>query len=168
MKLEKRHLHISLALLAGSILYNVWVYTRPARSENPRVVQAQPVTQAVVATGPSVASADSAAIAAPALVDLKTDPSWARDPFASTRQAPVPQAVATTAATPTTELVVRTILFSPQRSLALVDGRIVKVGDRVGDGFVTEISRDAVVILTPSGERKRLVLWPSTTEEARK
>jgi hypothetical protein len=36
----------------------------------------------------------------------------------------------------------------------------VKVGDRVGDGIVAEIRRDAVVMETSTGERKRLSLRP--------
>jgi len=51
---------------------------------------------------------------------------------------------------------VRTILYSATRRLAIVNGRIVGVGDAVGDYTVTDIEKGAVVFTAPSGERLRV------------
>lgn len=102
-------------------------------------------------------SPDVAQLAAPPAVDVTNAPSWPRDLF---RPSDPPPAVAEVTPDP----VVQTILYSPQRSVALVDGKIVKVGDRLGAGSVIEIERDAVVIETPSGGRKRLALRSPTLQ----
>jgi hypothetical protein len=54
--------------------------------------------------------------------------------------------------------VVQSILYSAERRAALVDNRVVGVGDQLKAGRVVEIERDAVVIETPRGERHRLLL----------
>ena len=169
MKLDNRHLRISLALLVGSILYNVWVYTRPAKSTSSRpLVATAPVTDTAPPLAPPVAFVDPSTIAAPPALDLKTPPSWARDPFTNARQAATERAGGAPPATAGTEPVVRTILFSPQRSVALIDGHIVRVGDHISTGTIAEIDRDAVVIDTPSGERKRVALRRAAIQEALK
>ena len=98
-----------------------------------------------------------AQLAAPPAVDVTSAPRWPRDLFRSS-------APAVAAAEVTPDPVVQTILYSPLRSLALVDGKIVKVGDRLGAGSVTAIERDAVLIATPSGGRKRLALRGPTLQ----
>lgn len=170
MKLDNRHLRVSLALLVGSILYNVWVYTRPAKSTSPRPLLAVAMVPDA-AQPPPVAPVDPSTIVAPPALDLRTAPSWARDPFASLRQAAAERPGAATAATnpsAVAEPVVRTILFSSQRSVAFIDGHIVRVGDHISAGAVAEITRDAVVIEMPSGERKRVPLRPAARQEAPK
>lgn len=110
--------------------------------------------------GPSqrpAVSPDVAQLAAPPAVDVTRVPRWPRDLFRSSAS---PVAVAEVTPDP----VVQTILYSPQRSVALVDGKIVKVGDRLGAGSVIAIERDAVVIETPSGGRKRLALRSPTLQ----
>jgi hypothetical protein len=54
--------------------------------------------------------------------------------------------------------VVSSILYSASRQVALVDGRIVEPGDRVGPMLVSAIERDGVILTTPSGLRKRIGL----------
>jgi hypothetical protein len=56
------------------------------------------------------------------------------------------------------EPVVHTILFSSEHKVALVDGRIVRAGDRLGSGRVLAIEQNAVVFVTDAGLVKRLVL----------
>lgn len=107
---------------------------------------------------PSPAVEDPARIVAPTPVDLTTEPGWARDPFAAVREPVAPEPAPAVAATPAPLPVVQTILFSPGRNVALVDGRIVKPGDRVGEGRVAEIGRDAVVVESPDGRRTSLAL----------
>lgn len=110
--------------------------------------------------GPSqrpAVSPDVAQLAAPPAVDVISTPRWPRDLF---RPSAPPPAVAEVTPDP----VVQTILYSPQRSVALVDGKIVKVGDRLGAGSVIAIERDAVVIETPAGGRKRLAVRSPTLQ----
>lgn len=82
-------------------------------------------------------------------VDVTTPPDWIRNPLVAAEPATVE---------PAPEPVVTSILYSPQRRAALVDGRIVTVGDRVGGGRVSAIERDAVVLETDDGGERRLEL----------
>src|SRR5206468_962967 len=54
--------------------------------------------------------------------------------------------------------VVRSILFSPGRRVALIDSRIVTIGDEISAGRIVAIEPDAVVVETPDGNRRRLGL----------
>jgi hypothetical protein len=51
-----------------------------------------------------------------------------------------------------------TILYSPDRKLAIVDGRIVGVGDEVRGARVTEITSNAVILRDAQGRLRRLAL----------
>ncbi len=54
--------------------------------------------------------------------------------------------------------VVSGILFSASRQVAVVNGRVVKPGDRIGPLFVRAIERDGVILTTASGLRRRVPL----------
>jgi MSHA biogenesis protein MshK len=45
-----------------------------------------------------------------------------------------------------TELQLQTILLSPQRKLAVINGQTVKIGERVGDATLVTISETGVVL----------------------
>lgn len=64
--------------------------------------------------------------------------------------------------------VVRTILFSSQQKSAVVDGRIVRPGDRVGTSTVQSIEADTVVLVSDSGLVKRLALESSGTHATKR
>jgi hypothetical protein len=51
-----------------------------------------------------------------------------------------------------------TILYSPDRKLAIIDGRIVGVGDEVRGARVTEIMPNAVLLRDAQGRLRRLAL----------
>jgi hypothetical protein len=53
---------------------------------------------------------------------------------------------------------ISTILVSPSRRLAMVDGHIVGVGDRVGQRTVSAIEPHVVVFREPSGAEIRVGL----------
>jgi len=53
--------------------------------------------------------------------------------------------------------VVKSILYSASRQVALIDGRIVEPGDRVGLMFVSAIERDGVILTTPAGRQLIIV-----------
>jgi hypothetical protein len=52
----------------------------------------------------------------------------------------------------------RTILFSPDRPLAIVDGRVIGVGDEVGGARVVQITAVAVMLRDGQGRLRRLTL----------
>jgi hypothetical protein len=58
--------------------------------------------------------------------------------------------------------VVRTILYSSEHQVALVDGRIVRAGDRLGSGRVLAIEQNAVVFVTDTGQVRHLELEQPT------
>jgi hypothetical protein len=51
-----------------------------------------------------------------------------------------------------------TILFSPDRKLAIIDNRIVGIGDEVRGARVVEITAGAVMLRDPQGRLRRLAL----------
>lgn len=90
------------------------------------------------------------------VVDVMTAPQWTRDPFATQSRPVSDRPAAPTQPDP----VVSSILFSTGRRVAIVDGRIVRPGDRVGTGVVRSIESDAVVIAGPDGERRVAIARP--------
>ena len=88
------------------------------------------------------------------VVDVITSPQWTRDPFANDRggdpQGPVP------AKEP--DPVVTSILFSSGRRVAMVDGRIVRAGDRVRTGIIRDIEADVLVIVGRDGRERRVAM----------
>lgn len=163
MKLGKPHLIGSLALLVGSIAYNVWVFSQPQKPttapRGPAPVNALPET----AAGRSAAAAVDLSHL-PALPEVALDrlPEWPRDPFTSVRPpkppADVTPAVQAQAAPPEPDLVVASILYSPERRLAIVNGHIVRIGDAIGSAKVVDIQPRAIVVDSPSRGRQTIEL----------
>jgi len=155
MTIRRTHLTLALAALAAAVTYNVWYFVLRPSAAASRPAAEQPL---LGAAGPSQAGAvslDPLTIPAPPPVDVASAPSWRRDPFLfgdETRDIARPVLQAQTPVVP----VVRTILYSAKRRLAIVDGRIVGVGDAVGDYTVADIQKDAVVFAVPSGGRLRV------------
>ena len=54
-----------------------------------------------------------------------------------------------------------TILYSPDRKLAIVDGRIVGVGDEIRGARIVEITPTAVILRDAQGRLRRLALGAS-------
>ena len=157
MKVQRSHLHIAVIVLAVLVLYSVYSWVKPAPGlAGPQTPQppllGEPVPQA---TGYQI---DPLAIPAPVDVDLTRAPGWSRDPFLfgdETRSLIVPAAAQLRGADP----VVRSILFSSTRRLAIVNGKIVAVGDMVGAYKVAEIEQAAVTFALASGERRRVPVF---------
>ena len=53
---------------------------------------------------------------------------------------------------------IESILIDQDRRLAIIDGAVTSVGDRVGEREVERIERDFVVLREPSGLRVRVPL----------
>jgi hypothetical protein len=156
MKVQKSHLRLALFALGAAVLYNLWFFVlRPGPQAAARGTTDQPLLErAALLPGASV-SLDPAAIPAPPDIDMSTVPVLGRDPFLFGNES---RHVAFEAARPilAPDPAVRSILFSSTRRLAIVDGRIVGVGDTVGAFTVTAIEQAAVVFTTSSGERRRV------------
>ena len=91
----------------------------------------------------------------PQKADVVTTPPSTRDPSGKQPRAEgVADGAVATVVQP--DPVVTGILFSSGRRVALVDGRIVRQGDRLGAGVVQSIEPDAVVIAGPGGRTRRL------------
>ena len=158
MKMDRRHLAVSLTLLAGSVVYNVWASATPVDGPPPAVpsVQPRPAAPPAPAAGapPPVTSHRSTAAVD---VMLERPPVWARDPFTG-RGAPqlampaISQLPAAAAPAAEPELVLNSVLYSPARRLAMVNGRTVRVGGRIGGLTVVDILPDAIVVESASGE----------------
>ena len=56
------------------------------------------------------------------------------------------------------DLVVDSILFSPDRRLAVVNGRIARAGDRIGDSRIVDIQPRAVIVESPARGRRTIEL----------
>jgi hypothetical protein len=169
MTLDKRHMAGSVLMLVGAIAYNVWVFTRPvtrlAAASAPIDMSGAPST----APDPSERSVASSV---PALPDVEFDrsPHWGRDPFEDMHD--VPEVVET--ATPPSPPVVRadpvvaSILYSTGRRLAVIDGRIVRLNEQVGDATVIDIQPKAVVLEFADGERRTVALQAPSTGRRRR
>ncbi len=73
-----------------------------------------------------------------------------RDPFADPRQAPISTTSVDTAAQQERQLAatpVQGILYSTEQPKAIVGGKIVRVGSKVGPGEVSRIDRDGVAVV---------------------
>jgi len=86
---------------------------------------------------------------------------------ARTSPPPAPSEVAVSAATPgrrsrevsaEPELIVSSILYSSQRRLAIVNGRIVRIGDRIGSSTILYIEPRAVTVQSVDGSTRTLEL----------
>jgi hypothetical protein len=172
MKVGRTHLVASLAMVAASIAYNVWVFTRPAGRSTPVASAAPLVDQSAgpVVTGDQTAAAiDPTTLPPPPDVDLVHAPEWTRNPFTSPwlRR---PDRVVAPVAEPDVEpdVAVASILHSAERSLAVVNGRIVRAGDRIGSNTILEIQPRAIVVESPRGGRRTFELrGPQATKELR-
>jgi hypothetical protein len=173
MTFERRHLNIAIAVLVLVIAWNLWSWLRPsapmqAQADAPLLgPEAAPAGRAA-AGGPARPAFDATSIPAPVGVDLRTPPIWSRDPLLAPGESRKKQAaVLLTSAPVGPDPTLRTILHSAERSLAIVDNRIVRVGDVVSVGTIVEIQRDAIVVQTASGERRRIGLYRGPSLQGR-
>lgn len=157
MKFGRRHVIASLIMLAGSIVYNMWVFTRPAPNRSSAEAP-PPTTMSASPTAPAAALDPSQVQALPG-VELDRVPVWARNPFEHRRVMPAIEETAT--ATPPVAAAdpeIASILHSPDRRLALIDGRIIRVGDTVDGSKVVDILPNAVVLESAARGRRTLAL----------
>jgi hypothetical protein len=95
-------------------------------------------------------------------VELDRLPQWTRNPFAPVH-APTMAAVDVVepAAEPLVEappdVDVATILISPTRRVAMVNGKRARVGDRIGLETVVDIRADGIVLESPLHGRRTIL-----------
>jgi hypothetical protein len=165
MIVRRTHLTLALAALAAAVLYNVWHFLlRPAAPAASPATLEQPLVGPPGPVGAVVAVRDPLTIPAPPAVSLAPAPAWRRDPFLFGDETRVVVRPAVQAPAPVRP-VVRTILYSAGRRLAIVNGRIVGIGEAVGGYTVADIDKDAVVFTAPSGERLRVPVHATASAE---
>jgi hypothetical protein len=129
----------------------------------------------VSASGPVVTgeeapvTIDPTTVAAPPTVDLSNTPEWRRNPFASVWQRQVEAPVAAAVHIDTEpDLAVASILYSADRRLAVVNGRIVRAGDRIGSSTIVDIQARSIVVESSRGARRVVDLRaPQTRRETK-
>ena len=154
MKVQKSHLRLALFILGAAVLFSLFNYLRPAPRTGERSAPQAPLIAASAGAGGQI---DPLSIRAPVDVDMARVPSYTRDPFLfgdETRD--IVRAALGGAPDAGPAPSVRSILFSSTRRLAVVDGKIVGVGDQVGVYKVAEIELGAVVFSLATGERRRV------------
>lgn len=164
MIIRTSHLRLAVIALAAAVLYNLWYFVlRPGPRPAERAAPDQPLISIPAEPARFPASADPAAIPAPPPVDMVAPPTWHRDPFLfgdETRSVAPAGDLASAAPEPA----VTSILFSQDRRLAIVGGRIVGVGESVGGYRVSDIEQAAVMFVTPAGTRIRVSVHGAAPE----
>lgn len=168
MKLDKRHLIGSVFLLGSSVVYNVWIFTRPSVGSVNRT-DVSSAEAPLLRDADGVAAPAAGAMQVPPLPDPELDrrPEWQRNPFASTRreQPSLIEHVAIEAAPPAAVADPRltSILYSPSRRFAILDGHIVSIGETIQGSQVVDILPNAIVLDSGSRGRRVLELRPADT-----
>ena len=164
MKVQKSHLRLALFILGAAVLYNIYAFMRPApRTSGPQQPQSPLLGENAAPT--SGTRIDPMSIRAPQDVDMARVPGFTRDPFLYGDESR--EIVARVSFTPQEGPgpVVRSILFSTTRRLAIVDGKIVGVGDSVGGYTVVEIEQGAVVFTSAGGAPLRVSVHGASPAE---
>jgi hypothetical protein len=79
-----------------------------------------------------------------------------------------PDVQVTAVGAPEREIVVSSILYSPNRQLALIDGRIARAGDRIGSSRIVDIGPNAIVVESADGKRRTVELHDLTSARGRR
>jgi len=156
MTVRTSHLRLALIALGAAVLYNVWYFAlRPAPRLPGKTTVESPLLTVPAISPAAPAVLDPLAVPVPPRVEVSAPIAFVRDPFLfgdESRRTAVPAVPPTNPADP----VVRSILYSADRRLAIVDGRIVGIGEQIGSYTVSAIDRDAVVFTTAAGARLRV------------
>lgn len=162
MKIKKQHLQLAIGALVVAVGLSAWSYARgsgrppvlaPGGGGQPPLLGRDPPWPAQS----TVRGIDPASIPAPPSVERAAESASSRDPFLFGSEVREVNEAAVVAAVGSDPLV-RSILLSARRRLALIGNRIVAVGDQVGDFKVVQIDRDAVIFTTATGERRRVTI----------
>lgn len=163
MKVKKLHLQIAVAALIALVAWSAWSYIRslgrPSAPAGARAAAGNPPAPLLAGDQPasSPLAIDPLGIPAPPPVADASESASIRDPFLfGSEDRSVAEAAVAAGADPT----VQAILFGSSRRLAIVENRVVRAGDSVGQFVVLQIDRDAVTFANPSGGRRRVSVRP--------
>jgi hypothetical protein len=148
-----------LALVALSVVYNLWVFFGRSASRAPEAPLLSTVERPAKPAGgrPAQASVDPMTIAPPPALDLTTAPAWPRDPLLAPGESRSPEVERPAVADPATpDPVISSILYSATRRSAIVDHRVVGIGDPIAGGVIVDIQPSAIVLRMPSGAERRV------------
>lgn len=126
------------------------VTAAPPMAANKPAMAMPPVTRKAAAPAPSQVAVRAAAVPPP-IAAQKRPAAVAEKTAAQARPVPLETAAPFDA-------VLGTILYSPDRKLAIIDNRIVGVGDEVRGARVTEITAGAVLLRDAQGKLRQLRL----------
>ena len=132
------------SVAAALVLIGVWYGVR--RSSAPAAPSA-PAGDTVPRQAGTPAPANRSSLPPAAIV---TPPGRPRDPATGVN----PPAVPPPTSEPERDVVVTSILYSADRQLAIVNGRIARPGDRIGSTSIVEIRPRAVVVESPERGRR--------------
>lgn len=164
MKVKKQHLQLAIGAVVMAVAWSVWSYSKGS-GRPPVPAMGGDGQRPLVgrdAGGPrpaqsTVQTIDPASIPAPPSIEGASESASTRDPFLFGNEVRDVKEAAVVAAIGSDPMV-RSILFSSGRHLAIIENRIVGVGDKVGDFKVVLIERDAVTFTTANGERHRVAI----------
>ncbi len=167
MKLDRRHLVAAVAVLLASIVYNVWTFSSGPKKRGDTV---RPGAAAAPGGAPTTAAAvDPMTIPAPPAIDLQNAPAWDRDPFHRSTDHPAPvQVPAVAPALGPAAPVIGAILLSAERRIAVINGHVRVVGDRIDAGTIVEIIRDSIIVRNAAGAMQRYPLQDGSKDLAPK
>jgi hypothetical protein len=174
MKVQKQHLYLAGAALVLAVGWSIYSFSRPAvRPAQPPIPDQQESMRISPGRGGGaqpaasvVQTVDPMTIPAPPSVGRTNLSLATRDPFLfgnesrDVREALILPPSVEPPQDPTLPLV-KTILVSASRRVALVENTMVSVGDKIGELTVTQIDRDGVTFQLPSGERKKVNIHSS-------
>jgi hypothetical protein len=127
----------------------------PGAAPPPAVVANRPPavpSPAAVASRPAVTPPESVVSTAPRVASPATSPVRPLPPRARARTAPPPNVPVAF------DAVLGTILYSPDRKLAIVDGRIVGLGDEIRGARIVDITPNTVMLRDTEGRLRRIAL----------
>lgn len=171
MKLDKRHMTASLALLVLAVAYNIYVYMGPSSATRGRAAGRVDPLPMDTGTPPSTGPAEIDPTTLPPVPDVEIDrlPVWGNTPFADVRPLAPPAAATDQQPEVQTEpdVVVAAILMAANRRVAMVNGKIVRPGDKIGVITVVDITPDSVVVDSPTRGRLTVPMKAPHSEVAK-
>ena len=161
--MDRRQWILSIALLAlvGIALYTAgpqWL-ARLAPKKPP----AQTVAGSAVAEPAQPPVQKEKVVTASQAKVAGEDSNWGRNPFLTEAETLKPLVPAGEAVVPT----VRAIIMGRPKPVATIDGKVVMVGDKVGEERVVEIREDSVVLGTGKERRSLKIAAPSAAIEVK-
>jgi hypothetical protein len=169
MKIGKQQLQVATAVAVMAVGWSLFTLSRgtaraPQQQDNVVNDKRPPMGRGMMPSSPPLGeTVNPASIQPPPSVDGAPAAISTRDPFLFGRESREVREALVVAADPVAlpDPIVRSIMVTPSRKFAMIENRVVKIGDTVGDFKVVQIERDAVTFLSATGERRRISIKAS-------